>query len=113
MHRIQNPFLRHGIFNVVCHIPVLIFTSFFGLLIIGIFQLWNFFHSWTALSMLVCAIMLSPMLIPPVSCVAGIVRGIVFYRRDIYAKTCLLLSVLGIFLYGGMIVLCYILGSIA
>ena len=113
MRRIQNSFLRHGIFNVVCHIPVLIFTSFFGLLMISLFQLWTFFHTWTALSMFVGAVLLSPMLIPPISCAAGIVRGVVYFNHDKHAKTCLLLSVLGIFLYVGMIVLCYILGSVA
>ena len=101
----QNPSLRHGIINIIIHIPAVFATSFWGLLIIGIFNLWepnSTFHY---------IILLLPLVIPPISCVAGIIRGFIFLKRDKYAKICLLLSAPGIFIYAGVIAMCGWLGS--
>lgn len=107
MRKIQNSFLRHGIINIVIHIPTLFFTSFWALSIIGIFDL------WTITSTFEYVITMFPIVIPLISCVVGIVRGAIFLKRDKHAKTCLLLSVVGIFLYAGMIALCGWLGTLA
>ena len=99
--------LLHGILNVTMHIPMMIITSFWGGFIIGIFNLdsvTDFFWS------IVC---LFPITIPLISCICGVIRGIIFIKSDKYAKVCLILSIMGIFLYAGMICLCAWLGSIA
>ena len=97
----------HGIINVVIHFPVLIATSFWGLLIIGIFNLDSTTDPfWYAVTMF-------PLLIPPASCVAGIIRGAIHFRKYKSGPLCLILSIVGLIVYIGMIVLCGWLGSIA
>lgn len=103
----KNSLLLHGILNVTMHIPMIIVTSFWGLFIIGIFNL----DSVTTLFWsVVCSF---PIAIPLISCICGVIRGIIFIKSDKYAKFCLILSIIGIFLYAGMMYLCIWLGSIA
>ena len=99
--------LIHGIINVCIHIPALLATSFWGLFIIGIFNLDSITNPfWYFVTMF-------PILLPLISCIIGIIRGIIFIKHNRFAKVCLLLSILGIFLYVGMIFLCGWLGSVA
>ena len=98
-------FLLHGIINIIIHIPALIVTSFWGLLMIGIFDLRGISSPFEYM------ITMFPITIPLISCVTGIIRGVVYIKRDKYAKVCLLLSLLGIVLYVGMMALCYWIGS--
>ena len=103
----KNSFVVHGIINVVIHLPMLIATSFWGLLIIGIFNLDSITEPfWYVVTMF-------PLLISPVSCIVGIIRGFMNFKTDKNARLCLLLSVIGLFVYVGMIILCGWLGSIA
>ena len=101
----KNSFLIHGILNIVMHLPVLIATSFWSLIIIGIFNpdiLTDPF--WYAVTM-------CPLLISPISCIVGIIRGIKNFKKDRYARWCLILSIVGLFTYIGFIILCGWLGS--
>ena len=101
----ENSFITHGIINLVIYIPILFVTSFWGLLIIGIFNLDSITEPfWYVVTMF-------PLLIPPVSCIAGIIRGLLNIRRNKYALLCFILSTTGIFLYIGFIYLCSWLGS--
>ena len=101
----QITFLIHGIINIFMHLPVFIATSFWGLLLIGIFNLDTLTDPfWSAVSM-------CPLLIPPVSCIVGIVRGGINFKKDIYARWCLILSIIGLFTYVGLIILCAWIGS--
>ena len=101
----KKSFLIHGIINNVMHLPVLIATSFWGLLIIGIFNLDTLTDPfWYAVTM-------CPLLIPPVSCIVGIIRGFINFKKDTYARWCLILSIIGLFTYVGFIILCVWLGS--
>lgn len=99
----------HGILNLVIHFPALILTSFFGLLIIGVFDLF----SPITRPEFVNVIIVLPIFIPLISCIAGIIRGAIYLKRDKFAIVCLLFSILGLFIYIGMIALCYWLGSVA
>ncbi len=81
-------------------------TSFWALLIIGLF---NFDPVSTPARYIVTML---PLSIPIVSCTVGIIRGIVFFKREKYAKTCLLLSILGLIIYSAVIYLCGLLGSV-
>ncbi len=113
MRRYLPSLRKHGILNVVLHLPVLIATSFWGLMLVGIFDLDTLNDPfWMPISFL-------PMYIPPISCVVGIVRGIMYLKRardakrcvrftgivhrtsDRDAKLCVILSVIGVFLYAG------------
>ena len=101
----KNSFLIHGIINNVMHLPVSIATSFWSMLIIGIFNLDTLTDPfWYAVTM-------CPLLIPPVSCIVGIVRGGINFKKDIYARWCLILSIIGLFTYVGFIILCGWIGS--
>ena len=101
----KNSFLIHGIINIVMHLPVLIATSFWCMLIIGIFNLDTISDPfWFVVTM-------CPLLIPPISCIVGIIRGFKNFKRDIYARWCLILSIIGLFTYVGLIILCGWLGS--
>ena len=72
----KNTFLVHGIINIVMHLPVLIATSFWGLLLIGIFNLDTLTDPfWYAVSM-------CPLLIPPISCIVGIIRSFKNFKKD-------------------------------
>ena len=72
----KKSFLIHGIINNVMHLPVLIATSFWSLLIIGIFNLDTVTDPfWNAVTM-------CPLLIPPVSCIVGIIRGFINFKKD-------------------------------
>ena len=102
----KNSFLILGIINITIHIPAMIVTSFWGLLIMGIFGLWEIDTPFEYM------ITMFPITIPLISCVMGTIRGAIYIKRDKYAKVCLLLSLLGIVLYVGMIVLCAWIGSI-
>ena len=103
----KSPFVIHGIINIVIHIPMLIITSFWGLLIVGIFNLDSIIDPfWYAVTMF-------PLLIPPVSCIVGIIRGSISFKKDKNARLCLILSIIGTFAYIGMLILCGWLGSIA
>ena len=105
MKKIKDSFLIHGILNIIMHLPVLITTSFWGLMIIGIFNLETVTDPfWSAFTM-------CPLLIPPVSCIAGIIRGYRNFKRDKYARWCLTMSIIGLFAYVGMIIGCAWLGS--
>ena len=107
MKTTKNSFVAHGIINIVIHFPMLIATSFWGLLIIAIFNLDSITEPfWYAVTMF-------PLLIPPVSCIVGIIRGSINFKKDKNARLCLILSIIGIFVYIGMIILCGWLGSIA
>lgn len=100
-------FVVHGIINIVMHLPVLIATSFWGLIVIGVFNLDSITDPfWYTVTMF-------PLLIPPVSCIAGIIRGAVYLKKYKIASLCLGLSVVGLFIYIGMIILCGWLGTIA
>ena len=104
----KNPvFLIHGIINVCIHIPALLCTSFLGMLIIGLFDLAHVTNPFLDI------VLLLPLFIPAISCVLGIIFGAVFLKREKFAKICLWLSLLGIFLYAGMICACGWLGSVA
>ena len=71
----KNSFLVHGIINIVMHLPVLIATSFWGLLLIGIFNLDTLTDPfWYAISM-------CPLLIPPISCIVGIIRSFKNFKK--------------------------------
>ena len=101
----KKTFLIHGIMNNVMHLPVLIATSFWGLLIIGIFNLDTITDPfWYAVTM-------CPLLIPPVSCIVGIIRGFINFKKDTYARWCLILSIIGLFIYVGFIIFVAWIGS--
>ena len=101
----KNSFLIHGIINNVLHLPVLIATSFWGMMLIGIFNLDTLTDPfWYAVTM-------CPLLIPPVSCIVGIIRGIKSFKKDRCARWCLILSIIGLFTYIGFIFLCAWIGS--
>lgn len=103
----KNSFVIHGIINIVIHLPMLIATSFGGLLIVGIFNLDSLTEPfWYAVAMF-------PLIIPPVSCIAGIIRGSINLKKYKNARLCLILSIIGFLIYIGMIFLCSWLGSIA
>ncbi len=105
MKNTKNSFLIHGIINIVMHLPVLMATSFWSLLIIGIFNLNTLTDPfWFAVTM-------CPLLIPPVSCIVGIIRSLKKFKKDAYARWCLILSIIGLLTYVGFIILCYWLGS--
>ena len=94
----KNSFLVHGIINIVMPLPVLIATSFWGLLLIAIFNLGTLTDPfWLAVSM-------CPLLIPPISCIVGIIRGFKNFKKDTYARWCLILSIIGLFTYVGFII---------
>ena len=101
----KKSFLIHGIINNVIHLPVLIATSFWGLLIIGSFNLDTIAEPFWY------AVIMCPLLIPPVSCMVGIIRGFINFKKDAYARWCLILSIIGLFTYVGFIILCGWLGS--
>lgn len=103
----EKSLLIHGSINIIIHIPAMFATSFWGLLMIGILGLKGIASPFEYI------ITMFPITIPLISCVAGIIRGAVYIKRDKYAKTCLLLSLLGLVLYAGMIALCSWIGSIA
>ena len=97
--------LAHGIINLTIHIPCLLFTSFWGIMIIAVFDvaeadmwIWPYVTDW-------------PLLIPLISCIVGIVRGVRYLKRDTHARSCLIFSVIGIFLYAGMMLLVLWAGS--
>ena len=101
----KRNFLIHGILNVSMHFPAMMATSIWGLLIIGIFNLDTVTDPfWYAVTM-------SPLLILPVSCIVGIIRGFKNLKKDTYARWCLILSIIGLFTYIGFIFLCGWLGS--
>ena len=103
----EKSFVIHGIMNIVIHLPVLIATSLWVLLMIGIFDLNSITDPfWYAVTMF-------PLLIPPVSCIIGIIRGSLGFKKHKSARVCLILSVIGLFLYIGIMILCVRLGSIA
>ena len=107
MKKTKNSFITHGIINTIIFIPTIFATSIWGLLIIGTFDLDNLDNPfWYAIAM-------CPLLIPPVSCIAGIIRSSMNLKKDKHAKWCLILSIAGIFIYVGMLLLCAWLGSIA
>ena len=107
MNNTKNSFVTHGIINIVIHFPMLIVTSFWGLFILGIFNIDSITEPfWDAVTMF-------PLLVPPISCIAGIIRGVIYYKKDTQAPLCLGLSVIGLFIYIGMIILCGWLGTIA
>lgn len=100
-------FIIHGIVNIMIPFPALIATSLWGLLLVGIFHLDSLDTPfWYALSMF-------PLLLPPVSCIAGIIRGSIHFKKEKTAEFCLVLSIIGIFIYLGMLALCAWLGSFA
>lgn len=106
MKDIKNSFVKHGIINLVIHIPMLFATSFWGLLIIFIFRLGPITEPfWYVVTMF-------PLLIPPVSCIVGIIRGFINLKKDKNARLCLLFSIIGIFIYIGLIIFCGWLGSL-
>ena len=95
----------HGAINIVLPLPMLFVTSFWGLLIIAAFNLDSITEPfWYMVTMF-------PILIPPASCMVGIIRGIKNIKKDTYARLCLILSIIGLFLYVGMMILCGWLGS--
>ncbi len=107
MKTTKNSFIVHGIINIVIHFPILIATSFWGLFIVGIFNLDSITEPfWYAVTMF-------PLLIPPVSCIVGVIRGFLNFKKCKKASFCLVLSIIGLFIYIGMIALCGWLGSIA
>ena len=68
---------------------MLIATSFWGLLIVGIFNLDSLTEPfWYAVAMF-------PLIIPPVSCIAGIIRGSINLKKYKNARLCLILSIIG------------------
>ena len=96
----------HAVINILMHIPVFILTSFWGMFIIAVFRLDTITEPiWY----IVC---LLPLLIPPISCVWGIIRGALNFKKAKEAKLCLFLSIAGMFIYTGMICLAGWLGSI-
>ena len=101
----KKSFLIYGIINNVMHLPVLIATSIWCLLIIGIFNLDTLTDPFW------CVVTMCPLLIPPVSCIVGIIRGIKNFKKDRYARWCLILSIVGLVTYAGLIILCGWLGS--
>ena len=95
----------HGIINIIIPLPMLIATSFWIMLIIGIFNLDSITEPfWYMVTMF-------PLLIPPVSCIVGIVRGFININKNTSARCCFRLSIIGLFVYIGMIILCAWLGS--
>ena len=107
MKDVNKSLLSHGKINIFIHFPVLIATSFWGLWIVGIFNLDSLTEPFWSV------VVLLPMLIPPVSCVAGIVRGSVNFKKYNNGPWCLTLSIIGLFIYIAVIFLCSWLGSIA
>ena len=101
----KKSFLIHGIINNVLHLPVLIATSVWSMLIIGIF------NPDTLTDPFWYAVTMCPLLIPPVSCIVGIIQGIKNFKKDRYARWCLILSIIGLFTYIGFIFLCGWMGS--
>jgi len=98
-------FVVHGTINIIIPLPMLIVTSFWSLLIIGMFNLDSITEPfWYMVTVL-------PLLIPPVTCIVGIIRGFINYKKDTYARWCLILSIIGLLVYIGMIVLCGWIGS--
>ena len=106
MKKTKDSLLVHGIINVTVHIPAMIIASFWGLLIMYIF---NFPDETTFFWI---AVELFPFFLPPVSCVIGIVRGIVYLKKERYAVHCLILSIVGMFIYAALFYLVCFLGSI-
>ena len=101
----KSSFLIHGIINIVMHLPIIIATSFWGLFIIGTFRLDTLTKPfWYTVAM-------CPLLIPPASCIVGIIRGFKNFKKDTCARWCLFLSIIGLFIYAGFIILCGWLGS--
>ncbi len=92
---------KHGNRNLWMHFPALLATSFWSLLLIGIFDLNDLV--WYSIAM-------CPLLIPPLSCIVGILRSIPYLKREKSARHCLACSILGVFLYVGMIFLMALLG---
>ena len=105
MNANKNSFLIHGIINNVLHLPVLIATSIWSMLIIGIF------NPDTLTDPFWYAVTMCPLLIPPISCIGGIIRGIKNFKKDRCARWCLILSIIGLFTYIGFIFLCAWIGS--
>lgn len=99
--------IKHGILNVFMHVPVLFATSFWALLLMAIFGI-EFVQSPFGV-----AISIFPIFTPPVSCLIGIFRGVKNWKKDKNASACLILSVLGLFIYVVTMAFCYWLGSIA
>lgn len=105
MKKSQNSYIIHGIINIVMHIPMLIATSIWGLLIIGTCNLDTIAEPhWYVVSML-------PWLIPTISCTVGTIRGILNAKNDKKARLCLILSIIGFFIYIGLTALCAWFGS--
>jgi hypothetical protein len=57
------------------------------------------------------AVSMCPLLIPPISCIVGIIRGFKNFKKDTYARWCLILSIIGLFTYVGFIIFCGWIGS--
>ncbi len=101
----KSSLVVHGIINIIIPLPMLIATSIWSTLIIGIFNLDSITDPfWYMVTMF-------PLLIPPVSCIVGIIRGFKNLKKDTHARWCLILSIIGLFVYIGMIILCAWLGS--
>jgi hypothetical protein len=115
-HIMKKPSLIfHGIANMVMHLPVLLLTSFWSLILLGIqtdlsnkYPEFSFFNHQNDFWMVV---MILPLCIPPISCIWGIIRGALNFKKEKEAKICLILSVIGLILYVGMMALCGYLGS--
>ena len=105
MKNTKSFLIIHGIINIVIPLPMLIATSFWSMLIIVIFNLDSITDPfWYMVTMF-------PLLIPPVSCIVGIIRGFKKIKKDAHARWCLILSVIGLFVYVGMMILCVWMGS--
>ena len=83
-------FILHGILNVTMHIPVLFFCMCFGGCIIGIIAELCLAFGWSyhEVSTLpgVIELMLSPLLIPPISSIIGIVRGAISIKKEMFTE---------------------------
>ena len=109
--------LFHGIVNMVMHLPAMLLTSFWGLFVM--FTLISLSTKYPEISFLNyqndfwMTVMLLPLGIPPISCIWGMIRGILNFKKEKEGgKACLILSVIGLILYVGMMALAGYLGSI-
>lgn len=108
MNQNDNSLLIHGIINANLPLPNMIFTSFWGLLLISTFSSFDLSEGSPLLY-----IALLPELISPVSSIIGVVNGIRFLKKRPYAVACLILSLIGIIIYTGLMLILQYIASIA
>lgn len=107
MKQKDNSLLVHEIICAILPLSNMIFTSFWGLLLIGIFSSFELSEGSPLLY-----ISLLPLLVSPVFSIIGVAKGIKNLKNIPYATVCLILSIIGIIFYMGMMLTAQYIGSI-